>query len=412
MMKVQELFKEKGWQAATFYLASELHMNVKNYNDEIFVLNYNQIFSPETDEYVMECRGLILDKNGEVLGRRWRRFFNYGQQPDITGQFIFEDSEVFEKVDGSTILFWYNPYANRWEISTRGTAFAESEQLWYPSFRQAVLEDGLGVTEERFQEFMNKTYDTGFSHVFEYCSIKNRIVTVYDKPVMYLVSTIKNDTGEEMPYDSDLLHVDKIWDELSGNIRIIRKFDFKSMDEMLSTAKNLQGLDEGYVAKDKNGLRIKIKADLYLKVHKIKGEGQITEKSMCGLIVDNEQEEFLQYFPEYRVMFEPYEKAFIELIEEINHVWLDVHGIENQKEYALKVKDLPYSAILFSMRKTDKTFEDIWLDARLEYKVNLLMDYYQHYTVSTLFDEETLITNMADEIIAKYNTGGVEEIVQ
>jgi hypothetical protein len=409
MMKVQELFKGKGWQAATFYLASELHMNVKNYNDEIFVLNYNQIFSPETDDYVMECRGLILDKDGEVLGRRWRRFFNYGQQPDITGQFVFEDSEVFEKVDGSTILVWYNPYANRWEISTRGTAFAESEQLWYPTFRQAVLEDGFGVTEERFQEYMNAHWEKHWSYVFEYCSIKNRIVTVYEKPVMYYVSCIRNDDGKEISHGLNEIHI-REWNELSPNVKLIKKFDFKSMDEMISTAKNLQGLDEGYVAKDKNGLRIKIKADLYLKVHKIKGEGQITEKSMCSLIVDNEQEEFLQYFPEYRVMFEPYEKAFFELIEEIDHVWLDVHGIENQKEYALKVKDLPYSAILFSMRKTDKTFEDIWLDARLDYKVNLLMDYYQHYTVSTLF-EKTLITIIADEIIAKYNTGGVEEIV-
>jgi hypothetical protein len=408
MMKVQKLFKEIGWESATKYLADELHINVKNYNDEIFVLNYNQIFSPETDDYVMECRGLILDKNGEVLGRRWRRFFNYGQHPDLTSKFEFEGSEVFEKVDGSTILFWHNPYANRWEISTRGTAFAESEQLWYPTFRQAVLEDGLGVTEEEFQEFMNYYCMETWSFVFEYCSIKNRIVTVYDKPVMYLVSCIENSSGCEQDYVFDKMAVDDFWKDLSPNIQHIKKFDFNSMDEMLATAKNLDDLNEGFVAKDKNGLRIKIKADLYLKVHKIKGEGQITEKSMCSLIVDNEQEEFLQYFPEYRVMFEPYEKAFFELIEEIDRVWLDVHGIENQKEYALKVKDLPYSAILFSMRKTEKSFEDIWLDARLEYKVNLLMDYYKQYVPYTLTDEQILIKNMAAEIIVKYNSGEVE----
>ncbi len=386
MLKITKLIKDIGYENAIAYLKNELHIIVKEY-DNFSVFNYNQIFSPETDDYVMEARGLILDKTGEVLGRRWRRFFNYGQQPTITGEFVFEDSEVFEKVDGSTILFWHNPFNNRWEISTRGTALAESEQLWYPSFRRAVLEDGLGVTEDEFQEYMDKNWEKNFSYVFEYCSIKNRIVSVYDKPIMYLISIIRNDDGYEIPYWRDAFHIVD-WNRLSTNIKHIQKFDFNSMDEMLSTAKGLQGLDEGFVAKDKNGLRIKIKADLYLKVHKIKGEGQITEKSMCGLIVDNEQEEFLQYFPEYRTMFKPYEDAFSELCLEIDNVWLENRGIENQKEYALQVKDYSFSSILFSMRKTQKSFEEIWSEARLEFKQNLLIDFYQHWVVSTMWEED------------------------
>jgi hypothetical protein len=165
-------------------------------------------------------------------------------------------------------------------------------------------------------------------------------------------------------------------------------------------------LDEGFVAKDKNGLRIKIKADLYLKVHKIKGEGQITEKSMCSLIVDNEQEEFLQYFPEYRTMFKPYEDAFAELIREIDNVWVDTHGIENQKEFALEVKDLPYSSILFSMRKTEKSFEDIWSDARLDYKTNLLLEWHAIPTVDEVMkrmsDDLVVISNSVKKLSEQY----------
>lgn len=371
MMKVQELIKNIGYDEAVKYLKNELHIMVKEY-DNFGVFNYNQIFSPEVDDYVIECRGLILDKNGEVLGRRWNRFFNYGQQPDITGKFEFEGSEIFEKVDGSTILFWYNPYENKWEISTRGTALAESEQLWYPSFRQAVLEDGLGITEEQFQEFMKVNLKNNTSCVFEYCSIKNRIVTYYDKPTMYLVSIIDNSTGDEAPYEDNEQYI-SIWKQLSPNIHHIKKFDFNSLEDVVSTARGLQNLQEGYVAKDKNGLRIKIKADLYLKVHKIKGEGQITPKSIASLVIENEADEFLAYFPEYREMFIPYETRLYELIREIDCVWGDTHGIEVQKDYALAIKNYPYSAVLFSMRKTEKPFDKIWEESRLDYRIGLLL---------------------------------------
>lgn len=275
-------------------------------------------------------------------------------------------------VHNSTILFWYNPYENKWEISTRGTALAESEQLWYPSFRQAVLEDGLGVTEEQFQEFMNKAYIKDYSYVFEYCSIKNRIVTLYDTPIMYLVSTIHNTTGKEISYADNELCL-RIWKQLSPNIHHIKKFDFNSLEDVVSNARGLQNLQEGYVAKDKNGLRIKIKADLYLKVHKIKGEGQITPKSIASLVIENEADEFLAYFPEYREMFIPYETRLYELIREIDCVWGDTHGIEVQKDYALAIKNYPYSAVLFSMRKTEKPFDEIWEDTRLDYRIGLLL---------------------------------------
>jgi hypothetical protein len=372
MLKTQELFKLFGWQYACKFLSEQFFIICKEYDNHV-VLNYNQIFSPEVNDYVMECRGLILDKHGEVAGRRWTRFFNYGQQPDITGQFVFEDSEIFEKVDGSTILVWYNTYDKKWEISTRGTAFGESGQNFYPTFRQAVLDDGFGVTEDEFQEFCGGYLSELNSYVFEYCSIKNRIVTLYNNPTMFLVSIINNDTGNEFSYEGDADFVLEVLHKLSYNIKHIGKYEFESLDHMVAHARQLGELSEGYVAKDKNGLRMKIKADLYLKVHKIKGEGQITPKSITSLVVENEQSEFLTYFPEYVDTFKPYEDAFNKLIRYIDNIWADKHGIESQKDFALEIKDYSFSAILFSMRKTEKSLDAIWETLRLDYKVDLLL---------------------------------------
>lgn len=374
MLAVQKLIEDVGFDEAMKFLAEELHIVVKDYDNHV-VLNYNQIFSPETDPYVMECRGLILDKEGQVAGRRWNRFFNYGQQPDITGKFVFDGATIYEKVDGSTILVWYNRFDMRWEISTRGTAFAESEQMFYPTFRQAVLEDGFGVTEEQFQEYFRYNFDIDYSFVFEYCSLKNRIVTVYQEPVMYLISVIENHSGEEY-HDAgvaDLAYGMNV--HFSQNVQPIARYDFDSMESLLDTAKNLGDLKEGYVAKDVNGLRIKIKADLYLKVHRIKGEGQLTPKAIASLVAQNEQDEFLAYFPEYRDMFVPIELAAKNLLQDMVHVYNKHKHHESQKDFALAVKDYPFSAVMFTLRKTDKDVTEVWDELREQYKIDMILAY-------------------------------------
>lgn len=370
-MKVRRLFKNIGWEAAVEELKS-VHIIAKVYENHV-VLNYNQIFSPETDRYVMECRGLILDKTGDIACRRWKRFFNYGQQSDITGKFEFEGSEILEKVDGSTIAIWYNKYDNKWEISTRGTAFAESEQLWYPTFRQAVLEDGFGITEDRFQKYF-MSMPTEWTYVFEYCSIKNRIVTLYEEPTMFLVSTISNDTGYENDYRDNSFGVSK-FQALSANIKHIKKYDFDSMSDMVAHAKGLTNLDEGFVARDTNGLRIKIKSEFYVRVHSIRGNGSITPKKILSLVCENEHEEFLSYFSEYKEMFQPYIVEFGNLMVIIGNIWNNTRSIVYQKEFAMAIKNYPYSGILFSMRKTEKSFDEIWTETRLDSKVKLLAQY-------------------------------------
>ena len=152
MLKTQQLFKDLGHEKAIAFLKEEPRMiQVKEY-DHFVVLNYNQIFSQEDDPYVMECRSLQLDYQGEVVSRAYPRFFNYGQRPEITGKFVFEGCEVYEKADGSLIRIYWNKFANggfgRWEIATRGTAYAESESPFYKSFRQAVIEDGFKFKDE------------------------------------------------------------------------------------------------------------------------------------------------------------------------------------------------------------------------------------------------------------------------
>jgi hypothetical protein len=377
MLKTQELFKQIGYKDAIKDLSeAPCNLQIKEY-DNFAVFNYNQIFSPDTDEYVMECRSLMLDVNGDVISRAYPRFFNYGQHPDITGKFEFEGSKIFEKADGSLIRIYWNPYDNRWEIATRGTAFAEGPSNFYATFREAVLDDGFNVTEEEFQHKMNSFGNKNVTYVFEYCSMKNRIVTPYKTPQMVYVTCFFNKTGEEGNdfFNEFSCH---LFEDEFDNVRLIKSFTFESLDKLTDDLSNLQDLEEGYVCMDKNGLRIKMKSSLYMKVHKLRGEGLLTQKKIAELVADNEHEEFLIHFPEYKEEFQPYEDGLFGLFTEIELQWDLHHNIESQKDFAIQVKDLPYSALLFSMRKTKRTLEDLWGETRLESRAGLLINYLAH----------------------------------
>ncbi len=78
-MKVVDYLKKNGLAA----LEAEFAIKSKLYEEGLIVLNYDQIYSaPKAHPIVVECRGLILDTDFNVVSRSLDRFFNYGEQPD------------------------------------------------------------------------------------------------------------------------------------------------------------------------------------------------------------------------------------------------------------------------------------------------------------------------------------------
>lgn len=188
-MNVQKLFFDYGWEEAINILVGEYSIKVKEYGD-FFVLDYDQINSPKTDKHVIECRGLTIDKQGKILARAFPRFFNWGEAPETTVGFDFSRANVLEKADGSLIKVYFNPHTDKWEIATRGTAFAEGPHDFYGTFRNAVLVT-LGVTEQQFQIDCAKL-EKGFTYIMEYIGPSNRIVTRYTKDELVYIDKVKN----------------------------------------------------------------------------------------------------------------------------------------------------------------------------------------------------------------------------
>ena len=148
----------------------------------IVLLDYDQINSPKVDPIVIECRSLILSYTNkfEVLSRKFDRFFNYGEALDYYKDFRIEESIVYEKLDGSLIGVWFNRFTRRWEISTRGMAFAEGNHPMGGTFREKVLA-AFNTTDEQLQEVFNKKFQTDWTIIFEYAGPENKVVTRYSE---------------------------------------------------------------------------------------------------------------------------------------------------------------------------------------------------------------------------------------
>lgn len=364
-MQVIEFIKEKGFDALT----SELGIKVKDYPEHnLVVLDYCQIDSPKTHPIVRECRGLILQKDTlKVLCRPFDRFFNAGEAPETVDDFDISRAIAFEKVDGSLIKVWFNPQTNWWEVATRGTAFAETEVNGFNLTFRDLVDKALGFDDHfEFDIKCREKLSKDTTYLFELASLENRVVTRYDGTTLWYLGARNTETGEDLTSYTDVM--------LSATgigAKEIKHYSFDTLEHALEASKGLKDLQEGYVLFDKEThKRIKVKSPAYVAVHHLRGEG-LNPKRIKQLVLTNEQDEYLKYFPEDIDMVLPYVDKLARLEVDMVSCYKRNEGIEDQKAFALAVKDEVYSSVMFQARQKGISPLDVWAkaDDRLKYKI-------------------------------------------
>lgn len=211
----------------------------------ISIWNYSRKcqYDNKWDEITKQCRGLILDQEGNVIAKGFDKFFNIEEhKPD---EIPNEPFEVFEKLDGSLgILFWYE---GKWILTSKGSFTSE----------QAI----------KGKEILDSKYNVhpipkGYTTLVEIIYPQNRIVCNYGDDVSLVVlSMISNASGKELEYNSLKL----IGEET--NMPTVKAYDgisdYKALKSMIDKDR------EGYVVKFRNGFRIKVKGEEYVRLHKI-----------------------------------------------------------------------------------------------------------------------------------------------
>lgn len=340
---------------------AELGIKVKKYEDRV-LLDYDQINSPKTHPLVVQCRGAILTPDfKQVICRPFDRFFNLGEAPETQDHLDMTKAIAYDKVDGSLIKIYH--YNGKWEIATRGTAFAESNINGFDmTFRDLVLK-ALNCSEEGFQNKADEYLFEDTTYLFEVTSFENRVVTNYQGYTLHYLGSRNTVTGE---YIDDSAH------PLEFGAVLPNQYKFSTKEEAIQSANALSGLKEGFVVWQDGKPVAKVKSDAYVAVHHIRGEG-LSPKRIAQLVLTGEQDEYLTYFAEDKQHFEPYTKAHADILLALHAAYEAHKYIQGQKEFAIAIKDLAFKGVLFEARKTGKPVLQCWLDAREGFKVDLLI---------------------------------------
>ena len=310
----------------------------KHPTEELFIYNYSQKcqFDRLWDRYTMMCRGLIMDNEGNIVARPFKKFFNYGEIEDQklpNGNF-----RVYDKMDGSLgICFYYN---SKWLIATRGSF--ESEQ--------AIKSNELLMKYDTSQLDKKKTY------LFEIIYPENRIVIDYRKTEdIFLLAVIDTKTGSE----EDIYNY-------RSEFKLVK--EIKGVDDFTKLTSVPKDNLEGFVIVWEDGFRIKMKFEEYVRLHRlITG---INERKIWDILRNEESiDELLERVPDEfykwtKDIKEKLEKRFCNLRDEAKVIKREAEKLSTRKEQALFIfkqkNGKKLSGVVFNMLDNKDWKSGIW----------------------------------------------------
>lgn len=218
------------------------------------ILNYTPAcqYSRTWNDVTTQCRGLIIDDDGEVIARPFPKFFNLnepGQYTDIPDG----DPLISEKMDGSLgIIYTYNGEV---AVATRGS-FTSDQAIWATTY--------LHDTDPDFAQ------PEGVTMLVEILYKANRVVVEYgDREGLVLIGAIDNATGADIPI-LDVAH----WDQGYWSGPVAEHFPYTSLEDSITMATGddfaeAEGVVLCWLRPNAPSLRIKVKHPRYVELHRI-----------------------------------------------------------------------------------------------------------------------------------------------
>jgi len=238
------------------FLVQERMLN----GETVFLVNPNHI-GAKWARNTLHFRSSVWNADGELISASFKKFFNLGEQPDLTPvPTSLRGHCLIEKLDGSTLIASY--YKGQQIVRTRGTVDATALDNGYE----------IDILRARYpMAFDNPMLRLGScSFIYEWVSPMNKIVIDYgSSPDLFLIGII---------YHHDYSLEDQlILDSTAAAIGVMRpeKFSFDSVEDMTAAVKVLQG-KEGLCVYTPDGQDIrKVKGDWYLALHRFKENANI-----------------------------------------------------------------------------------------------------------------------------------------
>jgi hypothetical protein len=299
---------------------------------DIYIYNYTKHtqYNKLWDDVTLMCRGLILDKDINVISIPFKKFFNLEEHdPSEIPNLPFD---AFKKMDGSLgISYKVN---NHIGIATRGSFVSTQSEL------------ANEILNTKYKHCLGN-FENGKTYLFEIIHPSNKIIVNYGLMVdLVLLAIIDNETGLDLPL-------------VDIGIPIVEKYD-GIKDFKYIKALNTDN-EEGFVLLFENGFRCKIKFEEYCRLSRI-----ITRVSNVTiweyLSSGRSLNELLELVPDEFYIW--VHNTVRELTNQFNHIASEALAsykeFETKKEAAEYIKTQKYQSVLFEMLNNRYYGHIIW----------------------------------------------------
>lgn len=321
---------------------------VRHPTEPVRLYNYTQRcqFSGAWDHESKSARGLIVDDDDSVLARPFPKFHNlYEHGPDSNaGQInLTPPLRVFDKLDGSLGIAYRRPSDGTIAWATRGSFTSDQAQWaskWWADHHSTVA------------------LDPACTYLAEIIYPENRIVIDYgDRSGLVLLAALSVETGEHVaPLDGE--------DNCGWPGELVTVFS--TAEHVGQVDPNRRPDSEGYVVLSADmRTRVKLKADEYMRLHKIiTGVSNITVWDMLrngdplDTLYDKVPDEFAEWA---RSTVTELESAYDSTLAEARKVYASAAPLlPDRKAFAAEVVKSPLRSIVFALADDKDAAGLVW----------------------------------------------------
>jgi hypothetical protein len=371
MLAIQKYLRTHGLEKTI----KEFSLKTREYEHKI-LLKYDQLVSPTLMALpeMQDCRGIILEKGTwNVMSLAFRKFFN--SEEGNAAKIDWNTAKVLEKLDGTMIQVYWDWHANKWFAATTGTAEGEGE-----------VNNKNGTTfNDLFWDTLNNKYtfnecllNKDYIYVFELTTPYNIVVKPHGESSATLLTVRDRETIVELS-GKDLEMA-----AISIGVPLVKSFDINASNvgHLLKTFEGMPWSEEGYVVRDGNDNRVKVKNPAYVAVHHLKGK--TAEHNILTIVKTNEIEEFAATFPERTEELNRLKEGYDGLIAKLNGVWSELQS--HRPKNITKEEQKKFAAAVFEVcdKHELKNFTGLYFGLA-QYKINSIEEYMFNYDDKTLY---------------------------
>lgn len=334
----------------------ELGIKVKIDENNLAIFNYKG--ADEKIDFnnpiVRESRGIIVDLDTlNIVCRSFDKFFNL--EENYAEKIDWNSAIVMEKIDGSIVKYFYNPKTNKWEFATNSCINASQANINDNenfTFENLIY---LTTTSKSLLDLtQNNKLNKDCTYIFELTTPYNVIVIKYPISELRLIGIRNNKTGKEYDIYDD--------NEICNTFKKPIQYSCVNLNDCKKILNELNKFDnkinfEGFVVRDKNYKRIKIKTEQYIMAHYIRNNGKeiVSKERLINIILDNYDNisQLINIAGNNARIIYYYLWQLEEIYIKADKMAVKARGLfeeygYDRKAVALKIKDDPLSAVGFN----------------------------------------------------------------